>query len=175
MLFRSVGGPEWAEGLFDGRLRIPIRQDALTAKDFGGSLPIVLRHELVHALLAQLSDHRSLPPWFDEGLAQRLSCAGQPCASFAFEGKPGGFLAEQVFQTSYISLSAINAGRAYRQSLYLVRVLEKRGGEDALRRIVGSITASSDLTSDGLLKAVGLTFAQLRDAAATKWAARQLP
>ncbi len=170
-----VGGPEWAEGLFDGRLRIPIRQDALEAKDFGGTLRVVLRHELVHALLALLSDNRALPPWFDEGLAQRLSCTGQPCARFMFEGKPGGFLAEQAFQTPYISLSAINAGRAYRQSLYLVKVLERQGGDDVLRRLVSAITSSSELSSDGLLKPASLTFKQLRDQAASWWQERRLP
>ncbi len=170
-----VGGPEWAEGLFDGRLRIPVRAEMITQRNFSDSLEVVLRHELVHALLAQLSGGRPLPPWFDEGLAQRLSCDGRPCGTFQFEGRPGGFLAEPAFQTPYISLSAINAGRAYRQSLYLVRLLETKGGDDALRRIIQAITPSSRLDSDALLAPVGLSFKDLHQAAAASWQARRLP
>ena len=163
-----VGGPEWAEGLFDGRLRIPVRAEQLDGRALG-SLPTVLRHELVHALFALMSDSRSLPPWFDEGVAQRLSCADQGCGVFAFPPTPGVFLAVSAFSTPYTSFDAVKAGRAYRQSLYLIYVLERQYGDDPLRQMISQVAAASDTTSDGVLKPLNTTFRQLHETAASLW------
>ncbi|MEN9834873.1 MAG: hypothetical protein RL011_1066, partial [Pseudomonadota bacterium] len=97
------GGPSWAEGLYDGRIRIPVRPERHKTEKV--DLDIVLRHELVHALLAQLGDSRNLPPWFGEGVAQRLSCAAHFCTNFEFPPQPGGFLPPDSFATSYLALS----------------------------------------------------------------------
>jgi tetratricopeptide (TPR) repeat protein len=166
-----VGGPEWAEGLFDGRLRIPVRPEQLDGQALG-SLPIVLRHELVHALFALMTDNRSLPSWFDEGVAQRLACAASGCGTFVFPPTPGVFLAITAFSTPYTSFDAVKAGRAYKQSLYLIYALERQFGEDALRRTIGAITASSSISSDGVLEPLGLTFRDAHRNAAELWAAR---
>lgn len=170
--FKSVvvGGPEWAEGLFDGRIRIPIRDNALEARRHEG-LRNVLRHELVHALLAAMSDHRSLPPWLDEGIAQALSCRPR-CAGFRFPPSPGSFLDPASFQAPYVSFSPLKAGRAYRQSLYLVVALTRRSGEDVIRQIVGAVTTSSDLSSDGLLAPAAVSFKDLHAYAAQLWERR---
>jgi len=174
--FRSVvvGGPEWAEGLFDGRLRIPIRAEVLETRRYDG-LRTVLRHELVHALFALMSDSRSIPSWFDEGLAQRLSCDTAGCGAFSFPPKPGAFLPKESFFTPYTSFDAVKAGRAYRQSLYLVQVLERTNadGETALRQLVSGVTITSDLSGDGLLRPLGLTFEGLHKHAASLWDQRQ--
>lgn len=166
-----VGGPEWAEGLFDGRMRIPIRTETLRSKDYR-VLREVLRHELVHALFSLASDARQLPPWFDEGMAQRLSCANPGCGEFQFPATPGGFLTAQSFFTPYTSFDAVRAGRAYKQSLYLILALEKKYGADALRQIASSVSIASDISSDGLLKPLNLTFEQLQTETALLWNAR---
>jgi hypothetical protein len=165
------GGPDWAEGLFDGRLRIPLK-DSQVAQPRASTLPIVLRHELVHALLAQISDNRSLPPWFDEGLAQRLSCPRDGCGPFRFPPTPGAFLPPAGFLTPYVSYPAVQAGRAYSQALYLVTAIERRYGDDAIRRVVSAIGASTDVTSDGLLAPINLKFQTLHDASAKDWERR---
>lgn len=167
--FRNVvaGGPEWAEGIFDGRLRIPIRDNMLTGDPQG--LRIILRHELTHALTALASDNRTLPPWFEEGLAQVLSCPKGECRGFAFPPTPGGFLPVKSFNASYISLASDKAGRAYTQSLYLIYVLRRLEGTDILRNLVSSLTTGSDNSSDGILKPIGMNFASLHDKAAELW------
>lgn len=165
-------GPDWAEGLFDGRIRIPVRQ-GLGA---GGirDLELVLRHELVHALLALMSDGRQIPPWFDEGLAQRLSCAKRGlCGRFEFPPTPGAFLAVPSFLSPYTAFTAVKASRAYRQSLYLILVLEHVAGDEAMKRIIGKVGPSTDLSSDSLLAPVNLTFASLQATAAREWKSRQ--
>jgi tetratricopeptide (TPR) repeat protein len=165
-----VGGPEWAEGIFDGRLRIPIRDPQSTA-----SLTPVLRHELVHALFALMGDDRTIPSWFDEGMAQRLSCPRGFCGSFSYPPTPGEFLPQAAFFSPYVSFDAVKAGRAYRQSLFLIDVLVAQHGDDALRRLVGGITVSSDLSSDGLLRPLGQTFADLHRVASGIWHDRKPP
>jgi tetratricopeptide (TPR) repeat protein len=165
-----VGGPEWAEGIFDGRLRIPIRDPRETA-----SLTPVLRHELVHALFALMGDDRTIPSWFDEGMAQRLSCPHGNCGAFQYPPQPGQFLPPSAFFSPYVSFDAVKAGRAYRQSLFLIDVIVARHGDDALRRLVGGISVASDLSSDGLLRPLGQTFAELHELASGIWHDRTSP
>lgn len=166
-----VGGPEWAEGLFDGRLRIPIRAETLETKNYR-VLREVLRHELVHALFSLASDARQLPPWFDEGMAQRLSCAAPGCAPFQFPATPGVFLTSQSFFTPYTSFDAVRAGRAYKQSLYMIFALERLHGDDALRQLAGNVGVATDTSSDGVLKPLGIPFETLQKRAADLWGER---
>lgn len=165
-----VGGPSWAEGLFDGRIRLPIRAGLLRDKRFS-DLRMVLRHELVHALFASMSDHRSLPSWIDEGLAQLLSCRPQ-CEEFAFPVSPGGFLELSYFETPYIGFDPLTAGRAYRQSLYMVRLLQRRYGNDGLRQIISKVRTNNELNSDAMLAPIELSFKDLHRQAAEQWQRR---
>lgn len=173
--FQSVtaGGPSWAEGLYDGRIRIPVRQASQTTDR--ADLDVVLRHELVHALLALVDDSRSLPSWFSEGIAQRLSCANRACSGFQFPPTAGGFLPQDSFITSYLALSAVNAGRAYQQSLFMVMAIEALKGEQALRQILTNLTTNSDLSSDGLMAPIGLNFSALYNSSSDYWKRRQVP
>ncbi len=172
--FRNVvaGGPEWAEGIFDGRLRIPIREQMQRGQTAG--LKTILRHELTHALTAIASDNRTLPPWLEEGLAQKLSCIGGECGIFMFPPTPGGFLPVNSFNTSYISLESAKAGRAYTQSLYLIYTLQRLQGNEVIRTIVSQITTNSDTGADGILKPTNLSFAALHAEASRFWE-RQIP
>jgi hypothetical protein len=167
--FRNVvaGGPEWAEGIFDGRLRIPVREQMQRGQT--GGLKTILRHELTHALTAIASDNRTLPPWFEEGLAQKLSCQSGECGNFMFPPTPGGFLPANSFNTSYISLASDKAGRAYTQSLYLIYTLQKLQGNDVIRTIVSQITTNSDTAADGILKPTNLSFESLHAEASRLW------
>jgi tetratricopeptide (TPR) repeat protein len=59
-----TGAPEWAAGLFDTRIRIPVRGALRTMPQFDR----VITHELVHAMVASLAPH-GVPTWLHEGLA----------------------------------------------------------------------------------------------------------
>jgi hypothetical protein len=171
-----VGSPTWAEGLFDGRIRIPVPPRALKqGYDGDAQMAIVLRHELVHALFATLTGGRSLPPWFDEGMAQRLSCPKEGCPPFTFPPTPGDFLAESHFLTPFTSFNTAMAGRAYQQGLYLILNMEELRGDSALREIVSRISQGSDISSDGLLRSVGLTTGELYKTASYRWSKRWTP
>jgi tetratricopeptide (TPR) repeat protein len=66
--FRDVtGAPEWSDGSFDTRIRIPVRGAMRTTARFDR----VLSHELAHAMIASLAV-RGVPAWLHEGLAVNL-------------------------------------------------------------------------------------------------------
>jgi len=164
--FKSVsGGPDWAEGIFDGRMRIPVG-DGPTNR-----LELVLKHELVHALFSVATDGRNLPSWLDEGLAQWLSC--QPnCGPYRYPVNPADFLGEAALTTRYTSLNAANARHAYQQSLFLIFVIENEFGDTSLRDIVSQMPKAKDFSGDSLLQVLPLSFAELTKLAKRHWTAR---
>jgi len=172
--FRGIvaGGPEWAEGAFDGRLRIPIKTAEIRHREYR-FLKTVLRHELVHALNALLTGGRTLPPWFEEGMAQRLSCARTGCGAFRYPPTPGTFLPEASFASPYITLDSVAAGQAYRQSLFLIYSLEAaKSGDDTLRNLIKNLGTTGALDPDTILEPSGFTFSSLHKQAVAWWGQR---
>lgn len=172
--FRQVipGGPEWAEGIFDGRLRIPVHPDFLRQSGHE-RLVTILRHELVHALNFLQAHQRTLPVWFEEGVAQHLACRGRACGGFDFGASPGQFLPASHFEKSFIELDTVAAGQAYRQSLYLVRMLVQRFGAESLKTMTQHVISHPPTDSDSLLRPLGITFAKLVEYAQQGWKARR--
>ena len=162
------GVPDWAEGIFDGRMRIPIRSRA------GGGTGIisqVLRHELIHALNSNMTGGRALPPWLEEGLAHRIG--EMPLGgAFPFPIKPAPFSPAADFGASYMTFGAAAAGSIYRQSLYLVMTLENMES-DALRRVISGLSPNLGASGDAVLTPVGGNFARLHEVAAGWWKERR--
>lgn len=140
------GGPAWVEGLFDGRLRVPVSAEMLG--DVKGKLGTILRHELSHAMLSQRSSGRSWPIWFDEGLAQYLSCRKRACDGFTFSATPGQYSPITVLTQPFVTLDTIEARRAYLHSLYMLRSLVRSKGEPIIDFISSKIPTTGPLTSD---------------------------
>jgi tetratricopeptide (TPR) repeat protein len=66
--FRNVTrAPSWADGLYDGRIRVPVQ--GLTS--VSNELAQVLMHELTHSFVRQMTDGRC-PTWLNEGIAQYM-------------------------------------------------------------------------------------------------------
>lgn len=57
--------PDWVAGIFDGKIRLPVKKNSLTTKEFKR----LLWHEYTHAVVFYLTDGRC-PTWFNEGLAK---------------------------------------------------------------------------------------------------------
>jgi tetratricopeptide (TPR) repeat protein len=157
--------PLWAEALFNGRIRIPVHQPY----DLG-RLQTTLQHELVHALFSQMTGSRSLPSWFDEGVAQLASHCNGSCTPFVFGLNPGNFLPEKTFQQTFTKYNESVAHHAYKQSLYLVLTLDYR--YKGIQSVIESIRVDSSLDSDVLLKHLGISFSKLRKEADLLWQAQ---
>jgi len=59
-----TGAPEWSDGSFDSRIRVPVRGALADPRLFDR----VITHELVHAMVSNLAE-RGVPGWLHEGLA----------------------------------------------------------------------------------------------------------
>lgn len=167
--------PDWAEGIFDGRMRVPVPASTGDhANDVSSALKSVapvLRHELIHALNASMTGGRALPPWLEEGLAQRLGEMRRRTA-FPFPIKPPPFMPAEKFAASYLQYSATEASSIYRQSLYIVLTLEYHE-PDALRKIITNLSQSSATNTNAVLRPLNIEFQALYNRAAAYWQRRQ--
>jgi tetratricopeptide (TPR) repeat protein len=57
--------PEWVAGIYDGKIRLPIRKNGMTDTEFKR----LIWHEYTHAVVFALTDG-NCPIWFNEGLAK---------------------------------------------------------------------------------------------------------
>lgn len=81
--YMELGGPNWSAGLFDGKVRIPIRG----LKSLDRHVETTLRHELTHAFIHARAGE-DCPRWLHEGLAEY--CEGTRSEQF------GGLLAQKI-------------------------------------------------------------------------------
>jgi tetratricopeptide (TPR) repeat protein len=168
------GGPGWAEGVFDGRMRVPVSTEML--QDVEGRLAVVLRHELSHAILSDRAGGRAWPTWFDEGLAQYLSCRARACEAFRFPAKLSEFSSVMRLTNPFVTLDDVHAGSAYLHSLYLIQVLIRQKGEGALDFISNRVPAAGPLSSDFIAETSGWSsFEEMWKDAERRWKQRLAP
>jgi hypothetical protein len=117
-----TGAPEWSDGTFDTRIRIPVRGAMRTTARFDR----VLAHELVHAMISSLAA-RGVPAWLHEGLAVNLEPGD-------VDGAEGRLRALRVFvplaylQDGFGRLNDVQAQVAYDVSTVAARALMARLG-----------------------------------------------
>jgi tetratricopeptide (TPR) repeat protein len=123
-----TGAPEWADGGFDGQIRIPVRGAAQNLAEFDR----VLTHELTHAMLKSVAP-RNLPAWLNEGLA--MYCEGHDSARSERLPCPSGVRPDRALQTSFSRLNAMEAVIAYEESAFAARALVDRIGPSGLGQV----------------------------------------
>ena len=67
--YRDMGGPHWSLGLFDGKIRVPVR--GLERLD--EHIKTTLHHELAHAFIHARAG-KSAPRWLHEGILAEYGC-----------------------------------------------------------------------------------------------------
>jgi tetratricopeptide (TPR) repeat protein len=147
-----LGMPDWAAGVYDGELRIPVTE----IKEKKQKLEVILRHELVHLFIDSIT-RNAVPVWFNEGCAQYYE------APFVFSGEgsfsnrydapdPAGFreittealnknlvLTADVLGSSFMSLPKEKVMLAYAQSLYSLRYFVYKYGVWKLQRLLRAV------------------------------------
>ncbi len=163
--FSLVSAPEWASGLFDGKIRVTLAPDG--AEPSG--LDSVLAHELAHVLVRQAS-RGAAPAWLHEGVAQW--CEGRRLPARSVSGVlgfgPAGSLdaLEQRFRRK---LDASSARATYAESLSILEYLLAVRGDGALRCVLARL-AEGTTFPEALRSETGLTPAELY-AGWRRWAA----
>ncbi|MDO8834200.1 MAG: tetratricopeptide repeat protein [Vicinamibacterales bacterium] len=123
--FRDIArSPSWAGGLYDGRIKVPIR-GALRNR---AELARVLTHEYVHAVVHRLAP-TNVPTWLNEGLAVYLEREDVPDARPSTSARPASL---RGLSSSFRSLPADQVKAAYLHSGSAVRAIVDRVGLPAV-------------------------------------------
>jgi hypothetical protein len=131
--FDVTHAPSWSGAMNDGKLRIPVSGLSSVTPE----LARVLKHELAHSFITQLSGGRC-PPWLHEGIAQLL----EP-KSLGGDGHllAGLFKAQQniplnALEGSFMNFSGTQAYVAYAESLAAVSYINDSYGMSDIQRIL---------------------------------------
>jgi hypothetical protein len=133
-------GPSWTGAINDGKLRIPI--SGLTSMT--PELSHVLKHELAHSFINQLSAGRC-PPWLHEGIAQllepkTLEANGRQLAQL-FQSQHN--LPLNVLEGSFMRFSGVQAYTAYAESLAAVSYIKDSYGMGDIQRLLQLLSQGS--------------------------------
>jgi tetratricopeptide (TPR) repeat protein len=138
--FDVTRAPSWSGAINDGKLRIPISGlNSLTPE-----LARVLKHELAHTFINQLSARRC-PPWLHEGIAQlmepkSLGGDGHPLAQL-FKSQRN--IPLNVLEGSFLRFSGSEAYLAYAESLAAVSYINDSYGMGDIQRILQRLSEGS--------------------------------
>jgi hypothetical protein len=134
--FDVTHAPSWSGAINDGKLRIPIRGLGSMTPE----LARVLKHELAHSFITQLSGGRC-PMWLHEGIAQFL----EP-RSLGGEGRQLSALFKiqrniplNALEGSFMNFSGVQAYVAYAESLAAVSYMNDTYGLSDVQRILQRI------------------------------------
>jgi len=157
--FDVTQSPSWAGAVNDGKLRIPVNGMSSVTPD----LSRVLKHELAHSFINQLSGGRC-PQWLNEGIAQAmepksLSSRGRRLASL--------FKAQQEIpfnqlEGSFMRFSGMEAILAYDESLAAVQFIIETQSLSDLQRILQRLAEGSS-TESALRSTIHDDYGQLQN------------
>ena len=135
--FDVTHAPTWSGAINDGKLRIPINGlNSVTSE-----LAHVLKHELAHSFITQLSGGRC-PPWLHEGIAQLLEpkSLGGDGRALSQLFKTQRNLPLNALEGSFQGFSGTQAYVAYAESLAAVSYINDSYGMSDIQRILQRIS-----------------------------------
>jgi len=138
--FDVTRAPSWSGALNDGKLRIPINGlSSMTSE-----LARVLKHELAHSFINQLSAGRC-PPWLHEGIAQLLEpkSLGSDGRQLAALFKSQRNIPLNALEGSFMRFSGPQAYLAYAESLAAVSYINDIYGMGDIQRILQRLSEGS--------------------------------
>jgi tetratricopeptide (TPR) repeat protein len=146
--FDVTHAPTWSGAINDGKLRIPVSGlSSLTPE-----LARVLKHELAHSFITQLSGGRC-PPWLHEGIAQLLEpkSLGGDGHQLSLLFKAQQNIPLNALEGSFANFSGAQAYVAYAESLAAVSYINDSYGMGDIQRILQQLSQGS--SSEAALRA----------------------
>jgi len=151
--FRDITrAPEWSDGLYDGRIRIPVAGAARAPALFES----VLVHELTHAIVTSIAP-RGVPAWLHEGLAQYFEGADAQAARRRLQAHGRRIPLDQLEQ-GFSRLTPAGAIVAYDESLVAVKAIIDRPNLSWTQLLYA--LANGDRPAE-TLRGFGVTYADL--------------
>lgn len=139
--------PSWSGGVYDGKIRIPVKgvdPDAIKVKK-------VLYHEYVHTLVYSITVH--CPAWLNEGLAEY------------FENGPSGKGKEVVpldeLERPFTRINPENVIRAYEVSRFAVTRLINKYGMYRIKTLLSELSPGAQFR-DAFFSAYPVSFEEFR-------------
>lgn len=165
--FDVTQAPSWTGAVNDGKLRIPVQGVSTITSD----LARVLRHELAHSFINQLSNGRC-PQWLNEGLAQsieprHLSNGARLAELFAAQQE----IPLNMLEANFMRYTGLEARLAYDESLAAVQYIQDTNGMTDLQRVLQRLGEGSS-TEAALRETIHSDYAQLQDDIAKYLASR---
>lgn len=155
--FDVTHAPSWSGAMNDGKLRIPVSGLSSMTPE----LAHVLKHELAHSFITQLSGGRC-PPWLHEGIAQMLepkSLNGDG-RQLAVLFKSQQNIPLNALEGSFMSFSGGQAYLAYAESLAAVTYINDSYGIGDIQRILQRLS-QGDSTEAALRATIHSDYGQL--------------
>jgi hypothetical protein len=149
--------PTWTGAINDGKIRIPISGVQTVTPE----LSRILRHELAHSFINQLSRGKC-PQWLNEGVAQLM----EPRTAAPYGSILARLFADQhevplnLLEGSFMNLGGKEAAVAYVQSLAVTEYIRDTYGMDDLRRVLERIGEGAS-TESALQSTVHSGYAKL--------------
>jgi len=151
--------PLWSGAINDGKLRIPISgMQSVTPE-----LARVLKHELTHSFVSQMSGNRC-PTWLNEGIAQieEGRSSGSNGRQLAQLFASGNEIPFNVLEGSFMNFSAPVATVAYAESLAGAEYIRDAYGISEITRILEMLSQGSS-SEAALRTTVHVDYRQFRD------------
>ena len=146
--FDVTQAPAWTGAVNDGKLRIPVQGVSSVTPE----LARVLKHELAHSFINQLSGGRC-PQWLNEGIAQLVE--PKPLAGgsrLAQIHKAQQQIPLNMLEGGFMNFATAQATLAYAESLAAVQYINETFGMSDLQRILEKLGQGSSV--EAALRAV---------------------
>ena len=149
--------PDWAQGLFDGQIRLAVSWAAL--RDEG--LDKTLRHEYTHALV-HARTRGNVPTWLSEGLAI-VAENREADEARRVMANTGHVIPLHELHGSFLALPPAQVPLAYAESEAAVRYLLARYGEAAVRALLARLGEAREFAA-AIRDMTGGTYAAFQSA-----------
>lgn len=129
-------GPDWAAGVYDGKIRVPFPSDAAAQE----SVKSTLYHEYTHALIHDMT-HNKCPVWLNEGIAEYQEARTREpyLAHLRAAARNDKLIPLTSLDAAFKSRVTDIAGLAYQQSFSLVTYLAQKYRFYRIRRVLEAI------------------------------------
>ena len=155
--FDVTRAPSWSGAVNDGKLRIPVSGVSSVTSD----LARVLKHELTHSFVAQITGGRC-PTWLNEGVAQALEprTVGSNGHVLVQLFKAQQEIPYNLLEGSFMRYNGMEATVAYAESLAAVEYISDTYGMSDVQRILQRLGEGSS-TEAALRSVIHSDYAQL--------------
>jgi tetratricopeptide (TPR) repeat protein len=132
----AARGPDWAGGIYDGKIHVPVGGEMDNAVALRG----ILYHEYTHALVQQTA-RKQVPTWLNEGLAETFE--GRVTGHSHTFRPQGAFPPLSALHGSFLSLDGPAAAAAYAESASAVGYLIDRYGFYRMHNLLEALSTKS--------------------------------